>query len=165
MCQLARTRNTKMIKTQCIPLKSCQSSEAIAIQNHQKRISTHPQYQIYLPAWICLLFVLCDPPVAMNDPCSHLRSALSLVYLLPLTCSRTLLLQFLLSLLDYFSSLLGHQTSCDILYYKISSFLDIIFFSKYSISFFFCSKTTCKQLFTPAASHSVSSLLLSSTFT
>lgn len=44
---------------------------------------------------------------------------------------------FLLSLLDYFPSLLGHQTSCDILYCKISSFLDIIFFSKYSISFLF----------------------------
>lgn len=49
---------------------------------------------------------------------------------------------------------------------KIISFLDV-FLSRYSISFFLCvcSKTPCKQLFIPAASPFVSSLLQLCNFT
>lgn len=57
----------------------------------------------------------------------------------PLTCSGTLLLQFFLSPLDCFPSLVYHsyhQTCCDIYYLKRISFLDTIFLSNYSISFF-----------------------------
>lgn len=153
-----------MTKAQCIPLKSCLSSEAYSYSEpSEENVHTVP-----LPAWICLLCMLCDPFIAVNGPCSHSRSTLSLVHLSLLTCSRTLLLQ-LFTLLDYISSLLDHscyyhQTFCDIVHCKISSLLDTVFLSGYSISFF-CSKTPCKQLLTPAASPSVSSLLQSSTFT
>ena len=71
-------------------------------------------------------------------------------------------------LLDYFPSLLDrsyHQTFYDIFYCKISSFLDTIFLSNCTISFFFCSKISFRQLFIPVASPSVSSLRQSSTFT
>lgn len=102
MCQLASARNTKVTKTQPIPLKSYQSNE---VQNYleplEETIHTFPIP--HLPTCISLLHLpALVLPLHLDERAMRPSEAKAIsVPSPPLTCPRTWLLQFSPSSLEF----------------------------------------------------------------
>lgn len=131
MCQLAGTGITKMTKTQCIPLKRCESSEAYSYLEPSEETTCTSAIR-NLPACMSLLLVYALGYLHCTRGLVHVPiwGQLYLCALIPSHLLEDIAPAVLSFLLDYFPSLLDHScphTCYDISYLKIISFLNTIF--------------------------------------